>query len=188
MLSDTGMRAYVSRGLGRTAPAVRGGRRLPECSTSEEPGARTSSFTTAGGTVVIFAGAGHPANQLDGKAKAAPPFQPRAIVCQTYDSHSAPRVLKARLGGLLDRAVNEHCATAAESATDSCLQQTLDSAPRSALARSTALPQRSRARASSAQRRASAHKAKTNTAAVLLRTAKETRATKTKNTAAKEGR
>ena len=137
---------------------------------------------------MIFAGAGHPANQLDGKAKAAPPFQPRAIVCQTYDSHSAPRVLKARLGGLLDRAVNEHCATAAESATDSCLQQTLDSAPRSALARSTALPQRSRARASSAQRRASAHKAKTNTAAVLLRTAKETRATKTKNTAAKEGR
>ena len=73
---------------------------------------------------MIFAGAGHPANQLDGKAKAAPPFQPRAIVCQTYDSHSAPRVLKARLGGLLDRAVNEHCATAAENATDNCLQQT----------------------------------------------------------------
>ena len=63
MLSSTGMWAYVSRGLGRAAaPAVRGGRRLPECSTSEEPGARTSSFKTAGVTGVIFAGAGHPAN------------------------------------------------------------------------------------------------------------------------------
>ena len=163
MLSSTGMRAYVSRGLGRAAPAVRGGRRLPECSTSEEPGARTSSFTTAGGTVVIFAGAGHPANHSSMAGKGRAPVSAEPIVCQTYASHIALRVLKARLGGLLDRAVNEHCATAAESATDSCLQQTLDSAPRSALARSTALPQRFRARASSAQRRASAHKTKTKT-------------------------